>query len=75
VSNDKNKTNLLNNISEDELNQLVQSLSNASERALDNSREVMEKSVQIARDYPIHTAIGAGVIGFFAGLIANKLIK
>lgn len=63
----------LTNITDRE--QLVSTLSDFSETAVSRSKEAMEKSVQVAKDYPVHTAIGAGVLGFVAGIITQKFTR
>ncbi|MEC7277610.1 MAG: hypothetical protein VXV96_14920 [Bdellovibrionota bacterium] len=57
------------------LNEIVSTVSDVSEKAMEESRKAVDKSVQVAKDYPVHTAIGAGVVGFVAGVITNKLLK
>ena len=46
---------------------------------LENSKhatnEAIEKSVEIAKKYPIHSALGAGAVGLVAGVILGKMTK
>lgn len=36
------------------------------------SGDVVKESVSFAKKYPIHTALGACAIGFFAGILAKR---
>lgn len=62
-------------VDSNQLNEIVSTVSDYSERAMEESRKAVDKSVQVAKDYPVHTAIGAGVVGFIAGVVTNKLLK
>lgn len=62
-------------ISEEQLRSLTNSAQEMSEKALMSSKNAVEKSVNFTKEYPIHTAVGAGVVGFFAGAIINKILK
>lgn len=39
------------------------------------SNEALEKSIEVAKKYPLHTAVGAGIVGFIAGVVSNKILK
>lgn len=41
----------------------------------DASQETIKKSVQVAKDYPVHTAIGAGVLGVAIGFLFGRINK
>lgn len=54
---------------------LVDRATALTEQAVDASRNAVDKSIGLAKEYPVHTAIGATVVGFIAGAITNKLFK
>lgn len=45
------------------------------EMGRENSTEMMEKSVEMAKKYPVHTALGAGALGMVTGLVLGRLLK
>ena len=45
------------------------------EMGRENSSEMMERSVEMAKKYPIHTALGAGAVGMVTGLVIGRLLK
>ena len=55
------------------------SIKNNAERWIEmgreNSSEMMEKSVEMAKKYPVHTALGAGAVGMVTGLILGRILK
>jgi len=74
MSNTQNKTsNGL--ITKENVDGLISTVSNASETAVQSSQKAMAEGVKIAKEYPIHTAIGAGVVGLLAGFVGSKILK
>lgn len=69
------KSSSSNSINESGLNSVIETVSDYSDRAVNVSRDAVERSVEVAKEYPVHTALGAGAIGFLAGLIINKILK
>lgn len=51
----------------------VSTVSEMGANIKDASQETIKKSVQVAKDYPIHTAIGAGVVGAAIGFLFGRL--
>lgn len=45
------------------------------EMSKDNGAELVDRSVEMAKKYPIHTALGAGAFGLAAGFIIGKILK
>ena len=43
------------------------------ERAKTTGADTVEKSVEFAKKYPVHSAIGAGALGIVAGYLLGKL--
>ncbi len=39
------------------------------------SNDALEKSIEVAKKYPLHTAVGVGIVGFIAGVVSNKILK
>lgn len=62
-------------VNSEQLDNLIETVSNVSDHAVETSRRAVDKSVKIVKEYPIHTAIGAGVLGFLAGVVTNKIFK
>ena len=60
---------------ERQLDTVVSNMTDISERAIETSKQTVDKSVEIAKKYPVHTAIGMGAVGFIAGAITNRLFK
>ncbi len=61
-------------IKDDQVENIINTVSSVSDDAVDKSREVVAKSVQVAKEYPIHTAVGVGAVGFLVGLATSKLL-
>lgn len=64
-----------NKLTDTQIEQIMDHANEVSQQAMDTSKKAMEKSVELAKEYPLHTAVGAGVLGFVAGVISNKIIK
>lgn len=62
-------------VNNENINTLVETVSEYSDKAVDASKDVVERSVKVAKEYPIHTAIGACLVGFLAGIIISKTLK
>ena len=45
------------------------------ELSRENGAEMVEKSVEMAKKYPVHTALGAGAVGIAAGFILGRLFR
>ena len=41
----------------------------------ENGSEMVEKSVEMAKRYPVHTALGVGAVGVVTGFLIGKLFK
>ena len=41
----------------------------------ENGSEMMERSVDMAKKYPVHTALGAGAVGVITGFVLGRLLK
>ncbi len=46
-----------------------------SDRAIEASKNAVAKSVEFSKEYPVHTALGAGAIGFLAGALVSKIFR
>jgi len=66
---------LLSKKNENQFDNMIDKVSDISHSAMEASKEGVEKSVVFAKKYPIHTAIGAGVVGFATGFFVNKFLK
>ena len=45
------------------------------EMGRENSSEMMERSVEMAKKYPVHTALGAGAVGIVTGLVLGRFLR
>lgn len=68
----KEATELVNS---EQLDNLIETVSNASDHAVETSRVAVDKSIKVVKEYPVHATIGAGVLGFLAGVVSNKIFK
>lgn len=41
----------------------------------ENGSEMVERSVDMAKKYPVHTALGAGAVGVITGFVIGRLLK
>ena len=57
------------------LDNFIETASNISDHAVETSRRAVDKSVKVVKEYPVHAAVGAGVLGFLAGVVTNKILK
>ncbi|MBD64890.1 MAG: hypothetical protein CME62_06765 [Halobacteriovoraceae bacterium] len=62
-------------INERNIEDLVNTVSQFSDQAIENSRVAVDKSVELVKEYPVHAAIGAGVLGFMVGMISKKILR
>lgn len=46
-----------------------------SDRAIAAGKNAVSKSVEFSKEYPVHTALGAGALGFLAGALVSKILK
>ena len=69
------KEEILEVLNPEQLEQITELISDISTDATEASKKTINKGLEIAKEYPLHTAIGAGALGFIAGLISNKLMK
>lgn len=69
----KEKTSTV--INSEQLDTLIETASSVSGQAVETSRKAVDQSVKVVKEYPVHAAIGAGVLGFLAGVVTNKIFK
>lgn len=62
-------------LSEQTFRDFTESVSDLSERVKDVSSNIAQESIAFAKKYPIHTAIGAALVGFFIGAFSQKAMK
>lgn len=58
-----------------QLENITKSLSNLQTSVSETSQKIAQDSVDFAKRYPIHTAVGAGVLGFAAGYAVKQIRK
>lgn len=59
-------------LSEESLKDFSDSITDLSSRVRSASTEVAEKSIGFMKKYPIHSALGAALIGFLIGNLSQK---
>ena len=59
----------------EQLDIFLKTASNLSENVVEASKREVDKFVEVLKDYPVHATIGAGVLGFLAGVATNKIFK
>jgi ElaB/YqjD/DUF883 family membrane-anchored ribosome-binding protein len=47
-------------------------ISNATEELAEQTKKMADASIEVAKKYPLHTAVGAAAIGFAVGLFLNR---
>ena len=47
----------------------------AYENSKEATNQAIERSVELAKKYPVHSALGAGAVGLVAGVILGKITK
>lgn len=70
-----NTNNSNTDLKAQQMENILTTVTDYSDKALEKSRETVDRSVKVAKKYPIHTAIGLGVLGFIAGAITSKVSK
>lgn len=59
----------------EQLDKFIDKMSHASGQAVETTKKAVDKSVHMVKEYPIHSALGAGAVGFVAGYLTNKFFK
>ncbi len=74
---EKSKNYLKNGKAHHEINDGIENLQDFAgemvERAKTTGADTVEKSVEFAKKYPVHSALGAGALGLVAGYLIGKL--
>lgn len=70
-------TKLNGNLNKDnfDMNTIKDNAGRWYEMSKDNGAEMVDRSVEMAKKYPIHTALGAGALGLAAGFVIGKILK
>jgi len=62
-------------LSKDKFNDIAETVSELHDSMRTKTQHVAEESVEFVKKYPLHTAVGAGVLGFLAGYATKKIAE
>jgi ElaB/YqjD/DUF883 family membrane-anchored ribosome-binding protein len=60
-------------LSKEKFDQIASTVSDLHDNMKETTNKVAEESVELIKKYPVHSALGAGAIGFLAGYVISKI--
>ena len=57
---------------EEKVESAKDAVSEVSENLADQTKQIADASVEMAKKYPLHTAVGAAAVGLAVGLFLNR---
>ena len=71
----KNESEEVLELSKEKFNDIAETVSELHDSMRNKTQQVAEDSVEFVKKYPLHTAVGAGVLGFLAGYATKKMTE
>lgn len=73
MAKDVNKAEEVLELSKEKFDQIATTVADLHDNMKETTNKVAEESVELIKKYPVHSALGAGALGFLAGYVISKI--